>query len=355
MKKQHRSFCVFFLISALAFSGFCAVFIVFMDPYGLRVRTYQPARPLMDLNQRFMYPQIVRSEAYNSGVFGTSTLRLLNPERLNSLFETRFANLAMNASTPWEQVQIMNLFLRTNAPSLRWMLIGLDTPWCEENADMPEKKLTFRAFPPWLYDAKPQWFHAAYTLNFKSLEIAGRVFMFRLKKMPFRIRGDGYEVFTPPEHLYDLAQARKNLWGENFPQNHTLSASSTTTVTLSPAEKEQLRFPALVWLEDILKNRPSQLKVLLVFPPAHITHQPQAGSLAAAKELACKARAAQLAQQYGAYFADFRRATPLTQNDENYWDPLHYRLHVAQMLAVELHNAAQKDPPSSVFYQRTAE
>ena len=66
----------------------------------------------MDLNQRFMYPQIVRSGRFDAAVFGTSTVRLLDPQRLGAAFGGRFANLGMNAGTPWEQMQLADLFLR---------------------------------------------------------------------------------------------------------------------------------------------------------------------------------------------------------------------------------------------------
>ena len=68
----------------------------------------------MDLNQRFMYPQIVRSGRHDSAVFGTSTVRLLDPRELDMLFAARFAKkpLDSNAGTPWSGMQLAALFLR---------------------------------------------------------------------------------------------------------------------------------------------------------------------------------------------------------------------------------------------------
>jgi len=42
----------------------------------------------------------VRSGRYDSAVVGTSTVRLLDPQRLGALFGARFANLGLNAGTP---------------------------------------------------------------------------------------------------------------------------------------------------------------------------------------------------------------------------------------------------------------
>ncbi len=57
---------------------------------------------------------------------GTSTARLLDPQELDRAFGGRFANLAMNAATPWEQTQLARLFL-TRAPA-RACCFGLDAP-----------------------------------------------------------------------------------------------------------------------------------------------------------------------------------------------------------------------------------
>jgi hypothetical protein len=88
-------------------------FIIAMDTYGLLPSARNSPRPLMDLNQRFMYPQVVRSGRFDAAIFGTSTVRLLDPEQLDKATGFRFANLAMNAATPWEQTQIASLFAKS--------------------------------------------------------------------------------------------------------------------------------------------------------------------------------------------------------------------------------------------------
>ena len=156
----------------------------------------------MDINQRFMYPQLVRSGAFDAAIFGTSTMRLIDPANLSQALGDRFVNLGMNAATPWEQVQIAGLFARKVAAPKR-VIWGIDTTWCESDATAPEKRLTPRPFPAWLYDDSG-WTDWPRLMNLTTLEIAGRLLAHRLGLMPERIRGDGYEVFTPPEALYDL-------------------------------------------------------------------------------------------------------------------------------------------------------
>src|SRR5687768_17031237 len=78
-------------------------FIALIDPYDNVPFSPPIERPIMDINQRFMYPAVARSQRFDSAVIGTSTSRLLNPEKLDAVLGGRFANLAMNSATAWEQ------------------------------------------------------------------------------------------------------------------------------------------------------------------------------------------------------------------------------------------------------------
>ena len=326
-----RRFILGFTCMALALAAVFYACVVALDPYGLRTGRGSDPGPIMDLNQRFMYPQIVRSGRFDSAVFGTSTVRLLDPEKLNAAFGGRFANLGLNAGTPWEQMQLADLFLRT-VPEPRAMIFGLDLTWCEPDAD--EKKLTFRPFPPWLYDEDrlndyPQ------LLNLTSLEIAGRMALNRLGLMSERIRPDGYEVFVPDEALYDLERAQAHIWGnERRPPLPPLR-----TVELSSAEKRQLRFPALTWLDAALGRVPASAEVVLTMMPIHYAAQPWPGSRESAVDAECKARIAQLGRARGATVVDFRILSDVTFEDSNYWDPLHYRIGIAERIVAALREA----------------
>lgn len=320
-----------FAFAALALGLVCAALILLADPYGRRVAPGRPRPPIMDLNQRYMYPQIVRSGAYDSAAFGTSTIRLLDPEQLNRLFGGRFANLGLNAGTPYEQLQLIDLFLRRVARP-RTLILGLDLPWCEAEADKPAKRFTSRSFPPWLYDENP-WNDLIELFNLRGLEIAARVVLNRLGRVPERIRADGFEVFTPPEASYDLARARLHIWF-NRPERRIVPASPA--VTLSATEAERLAMPALAWLDGALAKVPAGTEVILAFLPIHVAAQMQPESAAEALDRACKERVAALAAKRGATLVDFRRASPITTDDANYWDPLHMRLPVAARVAEAL-------------------
>jgi hypothetical protein len=337
-----RRFALSFAVTAAAAAACLYGFILVFDPYGLRAAPGQPATPIMDLNQRFMYPQIVRGGRFDAAVFGTSTVRLLDPKRLDAALGGRFANLGLNAGTPWEQMQLADLFLR-HVPRPRALIFGLDTTWCEVDAD--EKTLTFRAFPPWLYDEAHlnDW---PALMSLTSLEIAGRVALNRLGLMPERIRGDGYERFVPDEALYDLERARFHIW-------HQIERAPPppTPVRLTAAERARLKLPALGWLDERLARIPALTAVTLAMMPIHVAWQPVPGTRDAAIDAECKARIAAIGASHGAAVIDFRIPSPVTTVDSNYWDPLHYRVGIAERVIAALKDvrAGGGDAPDGFY------
>lgn len=328
-------FIATFFIAAFITGALLVGLIVVVDPYGLRVRAGDAPQPIMDINQRFMYPQLARSHRYNAAVFGTSTMRLLDPNELNDLFrnvsggarDIRFANLAMNAATPWEQMQLAQLFMRNN-PAPEALIFGLDMTWCDVEADTPAKQLTFRAFPERFYDADPlnDW---GDSLNLKTLEIAFRLISHSLDMQPESLRADGYGVFVPPDQFYDAERAREHIWQGKPP----VLAEHIPAEQPTPEEQASWRFPALAWLDDMLVSVPDSTRVMLVFPPIHASTQPVPGSVAQVRDNACKQQFAELAARRNASLIDYRHYSSLTRDDTNYWDPLHYRLPIASRIA----------------------
>lgn len=301
-------------------------FIIAMDTFGLRNSARNSPRPLMDLNQRYMYPQVVRSGRFDAAIFGTSTLRLLDPQNLDRATGFRFANLAMNAATPWEQTQIAMLFAR-EVDQPKAVIWGIDSNWCEFDATSPAKQLTPRPFPPWLYDAVDwqDWFKLA---NFNALEIAVRMAGYHVGINKERLRRDGFEIFTPPENSYDLTRAQAHIYrdfGGSRPDLSPLQPPESMTAD----EVRNLVFPALAWLESDLGRFSSLARRVLVLAPIHAAHQPRRGTRAALIEAECRLRLDGLAARRNAAIVDFRDFTDITLKDGNFWDPLHYRLPIA--------------------------
>jgi hypothetical protein len=186
-----------------------ALLILVGNPYGNLPHVMFGSRVIMDTNQRYQYPAIVRSGRFDSVVIGTLTSRLLRPAALEELFGGRFANLGMDAGSAWEQYRLAQFFL-AHTPRPRTLLIGLDAVWCATDAD--RAKVTKRGFPEWMFDDDPLN-DLPWMLNKTSAEIAGRRIATALGLNRERIASDGYEVFTPAESKYDLVKVERELYG----------------------------------------------------------------------------------------------------------------------------------------------
>ncbi|SFL68514.1 hypothetical protein [Methylobacterium pseudosasicola] len=320
-----------FLIAAALLGLAIVVGVASLDPYGLRAGPDHPPGPIMDTNQRLSYPQIARGGPFDAAVFGTSTARLLDPAALDAAFDARFANLAMNAATPDEQIRLAELFL-AHRP-VKAILFGLDTTWCA--ADPPAR--TTNAFPDWLYEAGAPW-GVLRQVSLRSVTIAAQAGLARLGLARPRIRPDGYAVFTPPEALYDPVRARDHI---------RAGALDPAAATDSP----DAPMPALARLDALLAKIPAGALKLLAFMPVHAAAQGAPGTLAGQREETCKARVAAIGAKHGAVVVDFRRSSPVTMQDANYWDALHYRLPVAAWIVADLNAAVRTgaDDPAGIY------
>lgn len=300
------------------------VFVLVMDPYGVSPFAARTTRPMLDTNQRYMYPQLIRARQHDSLVIGTSTSRLLEPARLDAAFGGRFANLALSDGRAWEQYRITDLFIReSGAPKV--LFVGIDKVWCDVDADTA--RITSRGFPEWMYDDDP-WNDLAGIFNSRTLVIALRRFGLMLGIEELRFDADGFGDFTPGEAAYDAARADEHIWGNRA---RTI-APANPPVTPTAEQRAAWRFPALGWLEEILARTRGKSRVMLVFMPVHVVMQPQPGSLEAAREAECKRLVGELAERYGADVHDFRVPSEVTTTDTNWWDPLHWRIGIGRDL-----------------------
>lgn len=297
--------------------------VLAMNPYGNLPRTVLAQHVIMDDNQRYQYPAIVRSQRFDSAIIGTSTARLIAPKGLEAIFGGRFANLALNDGTAWEQSQMAELFQQEVAQP-RTLIVGLDWVWCRRDAD--RNRITRRGFPEWLYDRDPIN-DFAYLLNVRAVEIAVRRLGAALGVSKPRWPDDGFEIFTPPEDAYDLERARRHIY-DNGPR--TAPAPTRPAYVADPRVVAAWTYPALDWLEAITRGRFRQ--GALIFMPVHVANQPAPDSQSAVEEAECKRRIAQIGRRAGWPVIDFRLASAITTEDTNYWDGLHYRLPIARRI-----------------------
>jgi hypothetical protein len=305
-----------------------ALVVLAMNPYGNLPRLVFGEHAIADSNQRFQYPALIRTRRFDSIVIGASDARLLKPHLLDELFGGRFANLAMNAAQAYEQYRVADLFIR-EVENPRTMLVALDHVWCREDALL--NRTTFRGFPEWMYDGN-RWNDFLYMLNATTVQTSARRLGVALGLRPKRFEA-GYEVFTPPESKYDPVKVRLKLWGPDGP--HKIEAEAYVA---SATERASWQFPALAWLEEILGRFKG--RAVLVFMPAHAVQQPVPGSRGAAREEECKVRIAVIARRHGALpVIDFRIRSRITTDDANYWDPLHYRVSIADRIVKDIGEA----------------
>ncbi len=337
-----RRFCRFLLATALGLAAVIYAFIAIVDPFDTLSLSPPLDRSPITTNARYAFPALARSPRFDSVILGTSTSRLLRPSELDPLFGAHFANLAMNSATAYEQWRLGTLFARHH-PAAKVALIGLDIVWCQEGDEVA--KYTDRPFPEWMYDDNP-WNGYAEQFNLYAVEQAGIAFGVLTGMKPRPYGRDGYTYFLPPDKDYDLARARTHLYSGGV----AASAPVVPAATMNEAARRAPRFPALEHLGPLLAAMPGATK-LLFFVPYHISAQPRPGSREAIFWTECKARVADIvAAAPGARLVDFMIPSPVTREDANYWDPLHYRIGIATWLAQALRAAADGPPRSEPEY-----
>jgi hypothetical protein len=327
-----RRFCRRLLVGALLLGALVYGFVLVLDPFDTLPLSPPFDRSPITTNARYSFPALARKSQFDSMILGTSTSRLLRPAELDPLFEAHFVNLAMNSATAYEQWRLGTLFARHH-PKAKVALIGLDAAWCQSGSQVA--LYTERSFPEWMYDEN-QWNDYLEMFNLYAVEQAGIQFAVLAGLAPRRYGRDGYTNFLPDDGDYDLARARRRLYpGGARPAPPTPDGSD---------DGAAVRLPSLPLLGDLLDALPNAQK-LVYFAPYHVSGQPLPGTAAAAVWRQCKAQVAAIAAaRPGARLVDFMIPSPVTREDANYWDPLHYRAAISTWLARALRAAASGPP-----------
>jgi len=305
------------------------LFVVLVDPFDTLPLSVPADRDPISTNARFSFPALARSARFDSALFGTSTSRLLRPAVLDPEFDARFANLAMNDSTAWEQERLMDLFIAAH-PEAKVFMLGLDVRWCATGEG--DVKLTPRPFPDWMY-AQGHWYDRwrgyLEMFNLYAVEQAGAQFGVLTGIKPPPYGRDGYTSFVPPDSEYDPARVSQHMQG----------AVPDIPPGARAGRPASWRYPQLDELKAVLDRLPSGTKRILFFVPNNRRLLPPETGPVGEVWAECKRRAAALFP--GAVVLDFMIPSPITLNDDNYWDPRHYRVAVADRLARDLAAAAR--------------
>jgi hypothetical protein len=318
-----RRFFRFAAGSTVLLAGLVYAFVVTVDPFNTLPLSPPLDRVPVASNQRFSYPALARSQEFDSAIFGTSTSRLLRPAALNQGFGARFVNLAMNDATAYEQWRLFKVFARAH-PAPRAVAVGVDVRWCGTGA--PAARFTPRPFPAWMYDGSP-WRGYAEMFNLYAVQEAGQEAGVLLGLKREFMGRDGYTRFVPPDSEYDPARVAV----------HLRDATPSIPQGARSGDPAAWRYPELDMLADIVHGLPAATRKILFFPPYYHKLFPPAGTDGARAWNECKRRVAGLARSGpNGVAVDFMLPSPITTADDNYWDPLHYRVEIADRLARDL-------------------
>lgn len=312
-----RSFLKTLVITATALIAATYVAVAIIDPYDALGFSPSLARAPVADSQRYAFPALARSADFDSLVIGTSTMRHLPTAELNAALGGRFANLALDDGTAYEQLRLIELFARHHdAPRL--LLIGLDVVWCEPA--QPSTR-TRRDFPEWLYD-EVRWNDLRSLTSPTAIIDAWRQLRWLLGMGKLKRGLDGYAELSPPS-AWNLARAQERIYGAEGPRE---PAPVGPAELPSAAEQARWTFPDLQQLMRALAALPQARKVL-IFVPYHYFNLPVPGSRSMATWQACKDKVVSLAADLpNVDVLDFMIPSPITRDDANYWDVLHYRV-----------------------------
>ncbi len=314
-----RRFAVTFLLASALPAALLYLFVVLIDPWGMLPWHLPIARVPISTNARFSFPALAVSPEFDSVIVGTSTARLLRPAVLDRPLDARFANLAMNSATAWEQARMLELFARTH-PHPRAVVIDLDAAWCQAGPDSP--KTTGRSFPRWMYDG-PRTAGYLRMANLYALQEAANQFAVAAGLKRRRYGLDGYTDFLPPETEYDprKVEALFRRWG-----------SASRSPPPGPVS-----LPSVEGLPALLRPLPRRTVKILLLPPITTETLGVPGSAVREAWDACRRDVEREAPTIAnALVVDFTTDHAIDDAHINFWDPIHYRVPVADLVMAAL-------------------
>ncbi len=307
--------------------------VLLADPYGVSPIRAISSEIVVPTQRRFIVADIIRSRRYDSFIVGTSTVNSINPGWLEAEFGGKFANVAVHGSTPYEQMRVLDLVLRQK-PMPRMVILGLDDVWCSRVE--PARYHPQAQFPDWLFE---DWNlgHFSHLLNWRALELARRKLEISWSSSKKRLAPNGFNDDLPPDATWSLEKAVPRLTADV--QRAMASVAMTSTATA--------HFPTVSLLDKSLGKRPTATRLLVVLMP---TYLPQDAVVIAPD--ACKAMIADIVREHGGTTLDFMRPSAWTTDASNFWDRLHFRQAIAEMLPSRMRAGLEHRQSQDGLYQR---
>jgi hypothetical protein len=287
--------------------------VTVIDPYD--VFSFSPSfdRQPITGQRGLSVAALARKSAYDSAALGSSTVELLDPVDLNTLFGGSFVNLSIWGGSAWEQNLAGQLFARHH-PFARTIILGIDSYWCGGGI---QPRMSPNQFQEWMYRETspadiPRLFHmAALWDSWEQLD-----YIRHLRKSAAAV--DGFEdIFAHNE--YSLKRARERIYGTPEPKPIPV-IDQAEVATLSKNHP----YPNHVYLPEILDALPLSTAKILYFVPLHIYGLNSAGTDTVAMYEGCKSSIVEIAKRYrNILVLDFMIDSPMTRDDQNFWDRAH--------------------------------
>ena len=336
-------------ISALAL---LYLWVYLVDAYDIFMFSADASRSPVSSKRRHFNPGIARNPSFDSFIMGTSTVMLLKPQHLNQLLDAKIANLSLPAGSPYEQLRMAALFIEYH-DKLNLVIVSIDDVWCSidgvgKYVDVHNKGLVEeRRIQEWMY-ASGFWQQLP-PLNKRIIKDSRRQLSNILGFRSFPYDADGYADFTRQfaEEL-DQAQIQKKLYAN---AETKIKESLQAAVKVTEAEIKSWKFPDLIKLKDWLSSLPPSTRKILLFPPHHYYGQAQAGSKDKLSWDECKKRVTDIGLTVPQLtVVDFMFKSSITTNDNNYWDPMHYTVAIADKIEQTLGDIVMKQPMDDKTY-----
>jgi hypothetical protein len=333
-----RRFLALFAVTLAGALLGAAAAIALIDPLAISPVRVVSDEILPQTDRRYIVPAIVRGRRYDSFIVGSSTVHSLDPRRFDELLAARFANVSLFASTPYEQTQVLRLIVRETS-QVRVIVWGLDLNWC--TATPPLRYSPLAKFPDWLYD-DDKLGHLTHAFNWSGLERSQRKLRQFLRRKGERVRNDGYLRIMPPESAYDVARLRRQVYGAEPPRK----LAPVDAPTVAGSSQIGGRLPGVAILADAVAVLPPSARVVFIFMPQHAMLLPAPGTSEEKLLEDCKTAVADLARRRRDWVLDAMWRSIWTVEDHNFWDPHHYRDHIAEALAEAVGSVVRGVPGS---------
>jgi hypothetical protein len=98
---------------------------------------------------------------------------------------------------------------------------------------------------------------------------------------------------------------------------------------------------------DAVLARTGNARVVIAFMPYYAPRLPAPGTLTAERLDKCKLRAERLARTRGTAYLDMLQDDRLTRDPANFWDPPHYRSHIARVIENAIADAVRSPPAAA--------